>query len=69
MKISCINRHDEHINMIFLDYTVRKVGLKELWELKWHRMWEEKYIDASCPPTAWNDPDHWMFNMKDYALP
>ena len=68
MKKSCVNRHDEHINMIFLDYGVRKVGLKELWELKWHRMWEEKYIDAGCPPTEWNDPDHWMYNMKDYAI-
>ena len=33
----CINRHRGFINMAFLDFSVRKVGLKELWTLKWHR--------------------------------
>jgi len=66
-KISCIDRHDEHINMLFLDYGVRKVGLKELWELKWRRKWIEDYR-AAGRPTAWNDSDHWMHNMKDYEL-
>ena len=33
----CINRHDGGINAVFLDWSVRKVGLKELWTLKWHR--------------------------------
>jgi len=32
-----INRHDGKINMLFMDWSVRKVGLKELWTLKWHR--------------------------------
>ena len=68
LKKACVNRHDEHINMVFLDYGVRRVGLKELWELKWHRLWEQKYIDARCPPAAWDAPDHWMYNMKDYAI-
>ena len=54
--------------MVFLDYTVRKVGLKELWEITWHRLWKEKYIIDDCPPTEWDDPEHWMFNMKDYAI-
>ncbi|MHC4605039.1 MAG: type II secretion system protein, partial [Planctomycetota bacterium] len=33
----CINRHDGFVNAAFLDSSVRKVGLKELWTLKWHR--------------------------------
>jgi prepilin-type processing-associated H-X9-DG protein len=32
----CINRHDGFVNAVFLDGSVRKVGLKELWRLKWH---------------------------------
>jgi prepilin-type N-terminal cleavage/methylation domain-containing protein len=67
MKKACVNRHDEYLNMVFLDYSVRKVGLKELWEVKWYRNWIEDYRDAGRP-TAWNDPDHWMYNMKDYEL-
>jgi prepilin-type processing-associated H-X9-DG protein len=37
MRRICINRHDGYINMAMLDWSVRKVGLKELWTLKWHR--------------------------------
>jgi prepilin-type N-terminal cleavage/methylation domain-containing protein len=67
-KKACINRHDEHINMLFLDYGVRRVGLKELWELTWHRTWKQEYINGNLPPSDWYDPDHWMYNMKDYAI-
>ena len=67
MKKVCIDRHNAAINMLFMDFSVRKVGLKELWELTWHRLWREKYEQANCPPTMWNDPDHWMYNMKDFA--
>ena len=52
----CINRHDGFINMLFLDYSVRKVGLKELWKLKWHR----KYPLNADPP-VWPD---WMKKFK-----
>ena len=31
----CINRHDRYINSLFLDWSVRKIGLKDLWTLKW----------------------------------
>ncbi len=33
----CIDRHNGWTNMLFMDYSVRSVGLKELWTLKWHR--------------------------------
>jgi len=39
IRACCINRHLKHINMAFLDFSARRVGLKELWELKWHRNW------------------------------
>jgi len=33
----CINRHGGFVSMVFADGYARKVGLKELWVLKWHR--------------------------------
>ena len=33
----CINRHNGFVNAVFLDCSVKKVGLKELWTLKWNR--------------------------------
>jgi prepilin-type processing-associated H-X9-DG protein len=36
MRSFCLNRHNGHVNGLFLDWSVRKVGLKELWTLKWH---------------------------------
>jgi prepilin-type N-terminal cleavage/methylation domain-containing protein/prepilin-type processing-associated H-X9-DG protein len=35
MKSVCIDRHNGGINNLFMDWSVRKVGLKELWTLKW----------------------------------
>ena len=36
----CINRHRGFICSSFADGSVRKVGLKELWTLKWHRKFQ-----------------------------
>jgi len=46
----CINRHNGGINGVFLDSSVRKVFIKELWNLRWHR----KY-DITKPPPNWPD--------------
>ena len=35
--IVCINRHNGTINVLFLDSSVRRLGLKGLWTLKWRR--------------------------------
>jgi prepilin-type N-terminal cleavage/methylation domain-containing protein/prepilin-type processing-associated H-X9-DG protein len=39
-----VPRHNGRVNMLFIDKSVRKVGLKELWSLKWHAKWKEKRI-------------------------
>ncbi|MHC4618433.1 MAG: type II secretion system protein [Planctomycetota bacterium] len=68
MRYVCLNRHNEHVNMVFLDYAVRRVGLKELWELKWHRKWNQA---GESPPLEFWDPaysSHWMYHMKNYAF-
>ena len=63
---SCINRHDGYVNGLFFDWSVRKVGLKELWTLKWHRKFntENRWtIAGGVRPTDWPE---WMRNFKDY---
>ncbi len=35
--ILCFNRHMGYVNYLFADMSQRKVGLKELWTLKWSR--------------------------------
>jgi prepilin-type processing-associated H-X9-DG protein len=66
MSQVCINRHSGGINALFLDWSVRKVGLKELWTLKWHR----KYDTANCWTRAGGvrpqDWPEWMRRFKDY---
>lgn len=62
----CMNRHNGFVNGIFLDGAVRKVGLKELWILKWHRnfntagQWTKS---GGIHPDGW---PQWMRNFKDY---
>jgi len=60
IRRACINRHHEHINGAFLDFSARKIGLKELWEFRWHRNWNRH----NSPPPVW---PVWMKHMKDYA--
>ena len=62
----CMNRHRGYINSLFLDFSVRKVGLKELWTLKWHRQYNTCGIWTVCGgmhPSDWPD---WMEDFEDY---
>ena len=38
-----LNRHLGFTNAVFLDMSVKKVGLKALWRLKWHRTFDTNY--------------------------
>jgi prepilin-type N-terminal cleavage/methylation domain-containing protein len=65
MRRVCINRHHMAINMLFLDFSVRRVGLKELWELWWHRDWNP----TNAPPPDWKTAAPWMAHLKEYWVP
>ncbi len=63
---SCINRHDGSINCLFLDFSARKVGLKELWTLKGSRTYDTCGPWTLCGgvhPTDWPE---WMRGFQDY---
>ncbi|MCJ7692584.1 MAG: hypothetical protein MUO22_04145, partial [Sedimentisphaerales bacterium] len=65
MKHFCISRHDAFINGLFMDWSVRKLGLKELWTLKWSRQ-----FDLSGPWTTAGgvQPDDWPEWMQDFKV-
>ena len=66
LRSACINRHDGGINVLFLDWSVRKVGLKELWTLKWRKDWDTAgpwTTRGGVTPQAWPE---WMRRFKDY---
>jgi hypothetical protein len=33
-----VTRHGVYINMLFMDYTIKKVDIRTLWGLKWNRL-------------------------------
>ena len=66
MANCCINRHDGAVNCLFVDGSVRKVGLKELWTLKWHRSFNTAgpWTKAGgVLPTDWPE---WLRPFKEY---
>jgi prepilin-type processing-associated H-X9-DG protein/prepilin-type N-terminal cleavage/methylation domain-containing protein len=66
MRRVCVNRHNGAVNILFMDGSVRKVGLKELWTLKWHRTYKVNgrwTIAGHVQPGNW---PLWMQKFKDY---
>jgi prepilin-type N-terminal cleavage/methylation domain-containing protein/prepilin-type processing-associated H-X9-DG protein len=62
----CINRHSGSVNCLFMDWSVRKVGLKELWTLKWYPAFNtaNRWTAAGrARPDQW---PAWMQRFTDY---
>ncbi len=57
MTAYCLNRHNGYVNGTFLDWSARKIGLKELWRLKWNR-----HFDTNAPLPVW---PKWMRKFRD----
>ncbi len=66
IRIFCINRHDGFVNILFMDWTTRKVGLKELWTLRWHRNFNTAGPWTRAGLVQLSDWPQWMRNFKDY---
>ena len=62
----CINRHSDHVNGLFLDWSVRKVGLKELWTLRWYKEWDTANPWTQAGGVRHEDWPDWMRNFKEY---
>jgi hypothetical protein len=66
MNRYCLDRHRQRINAAFLDYSVRPVGLKELWTLNWYNGYDRAGSWTSVGGIRPNDWPEWMRKMKDY---
>jgi prepilin-type N-terminal cleavage/methylation domain-containing protein/prepilin-type processing-associated H-X9-DG protein len=61
-----INQHNGYINGLFLDWSVRKVGLKELWTLKWNMQFDTAGPWTKTGGVQPSDWPVWMRNFEDY---
>jgi len=52
--------------MLFLDRSVRKVGLKELWTLRFHRKWDTANRYTLAGGVTADDWPDWMQGFKDF---
>jgi prepilin-type N-terminal cleavage/methylation domain-containing protein len=62
----CINRHQGGTNCVFLDYSVRKIGCKELWTLKWHRNFNITGEWTKAGGVLPGDWPEWMHGLREY---
>ena len=66
MNHFCTNRHNGSINMLFMDWSTRAVGLKELWTLKWHRKFNTAGFYTKAGGRQPDDWPRWMRHFKNY---
>ncbi len=59
MNRFCLNRHQQAINAVYLDYHVERVWLKALWHQKW-----SKRFDTHLPGPDWATEAPWMASFK-----
>jgi len=58
MRRPCIKRHAPYyVNVLFLDFSVDKRTIKQLWKLRWNRNWPADY-----PLPVWPD---WMADVPE----
>lgn len=62
----CLNRHKGFTNGLFLDFSVRKIGLKELWKLRWHQQFNINGPWTIAGSVTADDWPEWMRSFKDY---
>jgi prepilin-type processing-associated H-X9-DG protein len=66
MRRVCLNRHNGATNIAFLDFSVRRVGLKELWTLKWNTDYDTDGVWTITGGVIPGDWPRWMNSFKDY---
>jgi prepilin-type N-terminal cleavage/methylation domain-containing protein/prepilin-type processing-associated H-X9-DG protein len=66
MNHFCIDRHNGFVNMLFMDWSIRNTGLKELWTLKWHRAYDTMGPWTKAGGVMPGDWPRWLQRYKDY---
>ncbi len=66
MNRVCVDRHTGFVNVLFADWSARKIGLKELWTLKWHRTYRTNGVWTQAGGATSDKWPTWMRHYKDY---
>jgi hypothetical protein len=66
MKMICLLRHNGFVNGAFMDFSTRRIGLKELWSLRWHREFQMRGPWTRAGGVESQDWPEWMKGFKDY---
>lgn len=66
MRRVCLNRHNGAVNSAFLDWSIRRIDLKQLWTLKWNRTFNVNGPWTRRGGTQPEDWPEWMHGFKDY---
>jgi prepilin-type processing-associated H-X9-DG protein len=61
-----INRHNGFINLLFMDWSARHIGLKENWTLKWHHAFNTSGPWTKAGGVQPSDWPEWLRRFKDY---
>lgn len=62
----CMKRHETYVNGLFLDWSARRIDIKELWVLRWYPAFDTagRWTKAGgVEPERW---PKWMRGLKDY---
>lgn len=59
MKRFCMDRHEMSVNLLMMDWSVKRSGLKQLYSTRWHRTWEK----TMTREIKWPE---WLKNAKEY---
>jgi prepilin-type processing-associated H-X9-DG protein len=66
MWLCAMDRHRGGINSLFMDWSVRKVGVKEPWTLKWSPGYNTAGPWTKAGGVKPEDWPQWMRRFKDY---
>jgi prepilin-type processing-associated H-X9-DG protein len=62
----CMNRHNGYVNGLFLDWSVRQVGVKELWTLNWYTEFNRVGRWTKAGGVKSQNWPRWMQEFRDY---
>jgi len=66
MKRVAVNRHDGFVNGLFMDWSTRKMPLKQLWTFKWNREFDTQGIWTAAGGVLPSDWPEWMKRFKEH---
>jgi prepilin-type N-terminal cleavage/methylation domain-containing protein len=62
MQRVCIKRHGAYyVNLLMMDYSIKRSTIKELWTLRWHREWPV----MGTPGNEFPDWPEWMADVPE----